>query len=65
VHIDGDADEKKFVAYYGKGEEIVAVASMGRDPVVSHCSELYRLGKMPAYSEVKGGKNPLDIPLQA
>jgi len=65
VHIDGNPDEKKFVAYYGKGDEIVAVASMGRDPIVTHCSELFTFKKMPSFSEVKGGKNPLDIPLQA
>ena len=37
---------------------------MGRDPVVAHCSELFTFKKMPTFSEVKGGKNPLDIPLQ-
>lgn len=65
VHVDGNPDEKKFIAYYAKGDEVVAVASMGRDPIVSHCSELYSFGKMPTFSDVKGGKNPLDIPLQA
>lgn len=54
----------QFAAYFGKGDEIVAVASMGRDPIVTHCSELYTLKKMPTFSAVKGGKNPLDIALE-
>jgi len=64
VYIDGNPEDLKFVAYYGKGDEIVAVASMGRDPVVAHCSELFTLKKMPTMSDVKGGKSPLDIPLE-
>lgn len=52
IHIDGNVDEAKFVAYYAQGDEIVAVASMGRDPVslrflreatllVAWCNERY------------------------
>ncbi|GAA5842177.1 hypothetical protein JCM9279_002809 [Rhodotorula babjevae] len=63
LHVDGNPDELKFVAYYLKGDEVVAAASMQRDPVVAHISELMRLGKMLSAKEIKDGKNPLDIAL--
>ena len=56
VIIDGDADALKFVAYYVKGDKVVAVASMQRDPVVSKASELLRLGLMPSPAELRAGK---------
>lgn len=63
IHIDGNPDELKFVAYYFAGNKTVAAASMQRDPIVAHCSELFKLGKMPSKDELKSGKNPLDTPL--
>jgi len=63
IHLDGNPEELKFVAYYAKGDEIVAVSSMARDPIVTHVSELMTLKKMPTFSEVKGGKDPLSIAL--
>ncbi|PIL29845.1 hypothetical protein GSI_08052 [Ganoderma sinense ZZ0214-1] len=56
VIIDGNPEEMKFVAYYTKGEKIVAVASMQKDPVVSKASELLRLGLMPSASDIRSGK---------
>jgi hypothetical protein len=38
------------------GNETVAAASMQRDPIVAHCSELFRLGKMLSKDELKSGK---------
>ncbi|GAA5952022.1 hypothetical protein JCM3765_005172 [Sporobolomyces pararoseus] len=63
IHIDGKPDELNFVAYYFAGGETVAAASMQRDPIVAHCSELFKLGKMLSKDELKSGKNPLDTPL--
>jgi len=63
IIIFGNPAELKFVAYYCKSGSIVAVASMANDPLVSKCSELLRLGLMPSASEVKNGKNPLEISL--
>ncbi|GAA5897109.1 uncharacterized protein JCM6883_006583 [Sporobolomyces salmoneus] len=63
IHIDGNPDELKFVAYYFVGNETVAAASMQRDPIVAHCSELMKLGKMLSKDDIKSGKNPLDTPL--
>ncbi|GAA6041355.1 hypothetical protein JCM8097_007682 [Rhodosporidiobolus ruineniae] len=61
--IDGNPDELKFVAYYTKGDEVVAAASMQRDPIVAHISELLKLDKMLSKADLKAGKNPLDVPL--
>jgi hypothetical protein len=53
--VQGNPSEGKFVAYYFKDNKVVAVASMGRDPVVMKCSELMRLGKMPTAEQIKSG----------
>ncbi|GAO15623.1 hypothetical protein UVI_02050550 [Ustilaginoidea virens] len=55
VIVDGDPAEAKFVAYYTKGETVVAMASMGRDPLMSQTSELMRLDKMPSKTHLQGG----------
>uniref|UniRef100_A0A8C2CV71 Apoptosis inducing factor mitochondria associated 3 n=1 Tax=Cyprinus carpio TaxID=7962 RepID=A0A8C2CV71_CYPCA len=45
VVIQGDLDELKFVAFYTKSEEVVAVASMNYDPIVSRVAEVFGSGK--------------------
>lgn len=59
--IQGSLEESKWAAYYTKGETVVAVASMGMDPVMTQSAELMALGKMPSKSQLKGGLNVLDI----
>lgn len=59
--LDGKPEESSFVAYYTKGEIVVAVASMGRDPVVVQAAELMRRDKMPSKSELKGGLDILSL----
>lgn len=54
--IQGDVEGLKFAAFYTKGEEVLAVATMGKDPVATKVAELLRLGRMPTASEIKGGK---------
>lgn len=54
--LTGEPDKAKFVAYYTKGDTIVAVASMGVDPVMTQASELMRRGKMPTKAEIKKGE---------
>ncbi|KAK2616200.1 Apoptosis-inducing factor 1 [Conoideocrella luteorostrata] len=61
VVVDGDPAEAKFVAYYTKGETVVAVASMGRDPLMSQSSELMRLDKMPSKTHLQGGTDLMAI----
>lgn len=63
--VHGEASEMKFVAYYCKGETVVAVATMGKDPAMVKSAELMRRAKMPTKSELKDGKIGLlevDVP---
>ncbi|KAK4050868.1 Apoptosis-inducing factor 1 [Microbotryomycetes sp. JL201] len=64
VHVQGNPDELKFVAYYSVGDDVVAIASMGQDPIAAHVSELMRLDKMLSVSEIKAGKSPFDVSLE-
>jgi NADPH-dependent 2,4-dienoyl-CoA reductase/sulfur reductase-like enzyme len=59
--LDGKPEESNFVAYYTKGETVVAMASMGRDPVMVQAAELMRRDKMPSKSQLKGGLDILSI----
>lgn len=63
VYIDGDLsqDELKFAAYYAQGDEIVAVATIKRDPYMSKAALLMGSGQMPSFSEVKNGKDILEV----
>ncbi|KAE8452784.1 hypothetical protein EG329_013056 [Mollisiaceae sp. DMI_Dod_QoI] len=63
--LQGQPEEAKFVAYYTKGETVVAVATMGVDPVMSQASELMRRGKMPTKSELKKGLDILSVSVPA
>lgn len=58
---DHTPGEAKFVAYYCKGETVVAVGTMGVDPVMVQASELLRRGKMPSKSELQKGVDILSI----
>lgn len=55
VFVDGNLDSWKFVAYYIKGDKVVAVATVGRDPVASKIAELMAQRKMPSAQEVESG----------
>lgn len=55
VVIQGDPDNYKFAAYYTKGDEVVAVASMQKDPVMTMASELMRRSAMPGKAAMQGG----------
>jgi len=59
VILKGQPEESKFAAYYAKGDEIVAVASMGMDPIVMKCAELMRRGEMLSKSQINGGEDVL------
>ena len=67
IWIDGDPTAEtalSFAAYYLREDKVLAVATMGRDPLTVHCSELMRLNRMPSASIIKAGKSPLEISLQ-
>ncbi|RMZ87808.1 hypothetical protein DV736_g4962, partial [Chaetothyriales sp. CBS 134916] len=57
--IKGDPANGKFVAYYTKGDDVVAVASMMMDPILVQSAELMRKGQMLTKSEIEAGKDPL------
>lgn len=61
VVVQGDPGEGKFVAYYCNGETVVAMAAMGRDPVLAQVSQLMFDGRMPGKSELKGGLDVLTV----
>ncbi|RVX72720.1 hypothetical protein B0A52_04118 [Exophiala mesophila] len=52
--LKGQPENSKFVAYYTKGDEVVAVASMQQDPVVMKTAELMRRGKMLSKKDIQG-----------
>lgn len=56
VIIQGDPSALKFVAFYLRGDEVVAAASMQMDPLVMRVSELFALGKMLSGKEIREGK---------
>ncbi|KKZ67728.1 hypothetical protein EMCG_06595 [[Emmonsia] crescens] len=61
--LQGEPEGGKFVAYYVLGETVVAVASMGMDPIVMKCAELMRSGKMVGKKEVNAGVDVLKVDL--
>jgi len=65
VVLTGEPEKAAFVAYYTKAEEVVAVASMMKDPYMVQCAELMRRGKMPSKSEIKKGVDVMDINVPA
>lgn len=50
-----------FIAYYTNGDEVVAAASMGKDPLVMQVAELMRRGKMPGKSDLKKGIDVFEV----
>ena len=61
--LKGQLNDGKFAAYYVKGDEVLAVATMGLDPVMSKCADLMRRGKMLSKKELQLGKDPLAVRL--
>ena len=63
VIITGEPDEGKFAAYYTKDDDVVAVASMQKDPIMTKCAELMRKGEMLTTKDIRDGKDPLQANL--
>jgi NADPH-dependent 2,4-dienoyl-CoA reductase/sulfur reductase-like enzyme len=59
--LQGNPSTAKFVAYYCKGDTVVAMASMGKDPAMSQSAELMRRGKMPSKSKFDEGLDVLSL----
>ncbi|KAF6789391.1 monodehydroascorbate reductase [Colletotrichum sojae] len=61
--IQGSVEDSSFVAYYTKGDSVIAVATMGKDPVMSQCAELMAQQKMLTKAQIEKGLNVLDTSL--
>ncbi|KAK3395140.1 cytochrome P450 [Podospora didyma] len=61
VVMQGSPDEGKWAAYYTKGDTVVAMASMGKDPAMSQSAQLMQLGRMPSKKELEGGLDVLSL----
>lgn len=59
--LKGEPENAKFVAYYCKGNTVVAVATMGMDPVMVKSAELMRRNNMPSKKEIQDGVDVLTI----
>ncbi|KAM3937133.1 apoptosis-inducing factor 3 isoform 4-T4 [Leptodactylus fuscus] len=55
VIIQGDIEELKFVAFYTRNDEVIAVASMNYDPIVSKVAEVMASGKSIRKRDVETG----------
>ena len=53
VIIQGSLDDQSFLAFYVQNDRVMAVAGVGRDQDIAAISELLRIGKMPAASDIK------------
>ncbi|KAJ5605137.1 hypothetical protein N7510_010291 [Penicillium lagena] len=61
VLLRGEPENAKFVAYYCNGDTVVAVATMGMDPVMAKSAELMRRGNMPSKKEIADGVDVLKV----
>ena len=61
VLLMGEPEKPSWVAYYTKGETVVAVASMMKDPYMAQAAELMRRGKMPSKSDISKGLDILEV----
>ena len=59
--LKGEPENSKFAAYYTRGDTVVAVATMGMDPIMVKSAELMLIEKMPGKSELKGGLDILGV----
>jgi NADPH-dependent 2,4-dienoyl-CoA reductase/sulfur reductase-like enzyme len=64
TEMDATGGGLSFVVYYCRKGQVVAVCSLAKDPVVSHASELMRIGKMPSAQQLKAGLDLLTVPLK-
>ncbi|KKK25141.1 hypothetical protein AOCH_001835 [Aspergillus ochraceoroseus] len=61
VLLQGEPDNAKFVAYYCRGETVVAVATMGMDPVMVKSAELMRKHNMLTKTQIQSGCDVLSV----
>ena len=61
VVLKGKPEEGSFAAFYTKGDTVVAVATMGMDPVMAKAKVLMHQGRMLGKGDLEGGKDVLAV----
>jgi NADPH-dependent 2,4-dienoyl-CoA reductase/sulfur reductase-like enzyme len=61
VVIDGELASGVWAAFYLRGDQVLAVAAMGRDPYASQAAELINAGRMVSATEVRAKKGRVDL----
>ncbi|CAK7563008.1 MAG: Apoptosis-inducing factor 1 [Sporothrix epigloea] len=61
IVVQGSFDEGSWAVFYTKGEVVVAVATMGKDPVMVQSAELMNARRMPTKSELAAGLDVLSL----
>ena len=61
VLVHGEPENAKFAAFYTKEDVVVAVATMGMDPLMTKSAELMRRGNMPSKKEIQDGVDVLQV----
>lgn len=52
-----------FTAFYARKGEVLAVCTLGKDPVAAHASQLFHACKMPSADVLKSGMDILSVPV--
>ena len=55
IIFDGELEKREFIAFYIKGDRILAAAASQRDTQMAAISELMRLDKMPTVEQLRAG----------
>ncbi|CAK7272466.1 Apoptosis-inducing factor 1 [Sporothrix epigloea] len=61
IVVQGSFDEGVWAVFYTKGDVVVAVATMGKDPVMAQSAELMNARKMPSKSQLAAGLDVLSL----
>lgn len=60
--VDGDLNQREFIAFYVKDNQVLAAASSQRDTETAAIAELLRLNQMPSLDELRQGQFKLKYP---
>lgn len=63
VIIQGERSGPPFAAFYVRGDDVVAVATMGKDPIMVQSAELMRQGRMLGRKDVEQGADVMAVSL--
>ena len=63
VIIQGETSGPPFAAFYVRGDDVLAVATMGKDPIMSQSAELMRQGRMLARKDLEKGADVMAVSL--